>query len=70
MNPSTLRQLWAEIEKTQTSVLLKLSDTDLVKQLIKQLDSKKPLSGEESSTVSAYLSSRTSLIRDLAQAGF
>jgi transcriptional regulator of NAD metabolism len=70
MSSSILRQLWAVIGETQVSTLLKLSDTDLVKQLMKQLNSKTPLSGEESSTVSAYLSARTLLIRDLAQAGF
>lgn len=70
MNSSILRQLWAVVEETQASVLLKLNDTDLVKQLIKQLDSRKPLSGEESNTVSIYLRSRCSLIRDLAEARF
>lgn len=68
MNSSILRQLWAVIEETQTCVLLRLSDADLVKQLLLQLDSKKLLSGEETSTVSAYIRSRTGLIRDLAQA--
>ena len=70
MNSSILRQLWAVIGETQVSTLLKLSDTDLVKQLMKQLDNRTPLSGEESSTVNAYLSARTLLIRDLVQAGF
>jgi hypothetical protein len=70
MSSSILRQLWAVIGETQVSTLLKLSDTDLVKQLMKQLNSKTPLSGEESSTVNAYLSARTLLIRDLVQAGF
>ena len=66
MNSSTLRYLWSVIEQTQASTLLRLNDTDLVKQLLKQLDTKKPLSNEETSTLSAYLYSRTSLIRDLA----
>jgi hypothetical protein len=68
MNSSILRQLWTVVEETQSSVLLKLSDTDLIKQLLRQLDIKNPLSGEETCIVSAYISSRTSLIRDLAQA--
>lgn len=66
MNSSTLRYLWSVIEQTQTSTLLRLNDTDLVKQLLKQLDTKKALTSEESSTLSAYLYSKTPLIRDLA----
>jgi hypothetical protein len=54
------------IEQTQASTLLRLDDTDLVNQLLKQLDTKKPLSSEETNTLSAYLYSRTPLIRDLA----
>lgn len=68
MNSSTLRQLWTVVEETQSSVLLKLSDPDLIKQLLIQLDMKNPLTGEETNIISAYISSRTSLIRDLAQA--
>lgn len=67
MNSSTLRQLWTVIEETQTNVLLKLSDADLVKQLLSQLDHRKPLSGEEAGTISQYLHAKTTLIRDLAQ---
>jgi len=68
MNSLILRQLWTVIEETQTTVLLRLSDMDLVKQVLNQLGSKTTLSSEEISTVSVYLLSRTSLIRDLAQA--
>ena len=66
--PSTLRQLWSVIEETQTGVILKLSDTELVKQLLAQLNKKQALSSEETNTLSAYLYSRTPLIRDLATA--
>jgi hypothetical protein len=65
---STLRYLWSVIEKTQTDTLLKLNDTDMVKQLLKQLDVKKTFSSEETSTINTYLYSRITLIRDLAQA--
>lgn len=68
MNSSILRQLWSVIEETQSSVLLRLSDSELVKQLLTQLDSKNPLTKEEMATISGYLHSRTSLIRDLALA--
>ncbi|MBR8836098.1 MAG: hypothetical protein DSM106950_19250 [Stigonema ocellatum SAG 48.90 = DSM 106950] len=68
MNSSTLRYLWSVVEQTQANTLLKLNDTDLVKQLLKQLDAKIALTSEETSTISTYLYSRITLIRDLAQA--
>ena len=68
MNSLTLRHLWTVVEETQTNVLLRLSDTELVKQLLSQVDNKNPLSGEETNIMSAYILSRTSLIRDLAYA--
>ena len=67
MKSSTLRYLWSVIEKTQTDTLLKLNDTDMVKQLLKQLDVNKTFSSEETSTINTYLYSRTTLIRELAQ---
>ncbi|WP_306296898.1 hypothetical protein [Nostoc sp. TCL26-01] len=61
-----LRLLWSVVEQTQSTTLLELNDTDLVKQLLRQIDSKTVLNTEEIHTVSTYLSSRTELIRDLA----
>ncbi len=66
IDSSILRSLWAIIEETQATILLGLSDTDLIQQLLRQLENRKILSGEETNTVSAYIRSRTSLIRDLA----
>lgn len=68
MDSTTLRLLWSVVEETQTNILLGLPETDLIKQIIRQVNSRRMLSGEETNTVSAYISSRTSLIRDLAQA--
>lgn len=68
MNSSILRQLWSVIEETQSSLLLRLSDTELVKQLLSQLESRNSLSNEEAIAISGYIHSRTSLIRDLALA--
>lgn len=68
MNRSTLRQLWSVVEETHSNALLRLNDTELVKQLLSQLNSKTTLTNEEMVTVSVYLHSKTSLIRDLAQA--
>jgi hypothetical protein len=66
VNSKILRQLWSVVEQTQTSTLVGLSDPDLVKQLLRQLDSKQALSSEEMNSVNAYLFSKTQLIRDLA----
>ena len=68
MNSSTLRQIWSVIEETQSSLLLRLSDTELVKQLLSQLESRNSLSNEEAIAISGYIHSKTSLIRDLALA--
>jgi hypothetical protein len=68
MDSSILWQLWSEIEDTQASLLLKLNDSDLVRHLLWQLDTRKPLSSDETSTVSDYLHAKTSLIRDIALA--
>ncbi|BAY25381.1 hypothetical protein NIES2100_51870 [Calothrix sp. NIES-2100] len=66
VNSKILRQLWSVVEQTQTSALVGLSDSDLVNQLLRQLDSKQALSSEEMNSVNSYLFSRTQLIRDLA----
>jgi hypothetical protein len=67
MDYSTLRYLWTVIEETQTGLLLKLNDTDLVDQLLQQLGDRKFLSREETTVVSHYLHLRTPLIREMAQ---
>jgi hypothetical protein len=67
MDSSTLRQLWSAVEDTQTSILLRLSDSELIAHFITELDNKQPLDREEMTNVSTYLRGKTSLIRDLAQ---
>jgi hypothetical protein len=66
MDSSILRQIWSVIEESHTNFLLGLGDAELVKHLLSQLDRRTILSSEEAMTVSAYLYSRTSLIRDFA----
>ncbi|MDM9380147.1 hypothetical protein QUB80_05465 [Chlorogloeopsis sp. ULAP01] len=68
MNASTLRLLWTVVEETQTSTLVQFPDAELVQQLLWQLRNKTWLTSEETNTISAYLSSRVPLIRDLALA--
>jgi hypothetical protein len=68
MNSSTLRQIWLVIEETQTNILLGFNDAELIQQLLRELENKKFLTSEETSAISAYISSRVPLIRDLALA--
>jgi hypothetical protein len=63
-----LRQLWTVVEETQAMVLLRLSDTDLVRQILGQLQGRSPLTSEEANSLETYICSRTHLIRDIAQA--
>jgi hypothetical protein len=67
MNPSLLRQLWAMVEMTQTSMLLGLNDPDLVRQLTENLQTQQHLDSEQQSAVNQYLAAKLPLIRDMAQ---
>lgn len=67
MTPSILRQVWSVIEETHASLLLKLSDAELLQQLLIQIADKKQLNIEEVCDVRAYIYSRIPLIRDDAQ---
>lgn len=68
MNSSILRQLWSVVEETQANILLSFGDTELVQQLVAQIELRGLLDTEEVGTVSAYVSSRILLIRDMARA--
>lgn len=66
MNPSVLRKTWAAVESAPLNNLLGLSDADLVKALLAKVVSQSPLSLDEEKSISLYLYSKTTLIRDLA----
>ena len=68
MKPSTVRQLWALVERTQSITLLQLNDKDLVEQLFRQLSTSEQLTNEENNCLITYIYSRLTLIRDLAEA--
>jgi succinate dehydrogenase flavin-adding protein (antitoxin of CptAB toxin-antitoxin module) len=68
MEVSTLRQLWSLIEKTHAKTLLQLRDPDLVEWLLGQIERQKSLSVEENILLTTYIRSKSSLIRDLAEA--
>ena len=63
---TTLRLFWGVVEETQSSTLLRLNDTQLVKQLVWQVTNRLLLSSEETYALSDYIHTRTTLIRDLA----
>lgn len=63
----TIREIWSSVEVTSTETILQLNDEELVKQLRQQVESRLALSSEESQTLSAYISSKILLIRDLAE---
>lgn len=64
---TTIREFWTNVEATNTSTLLRLNDAELVKQLHQQVERRLVLSLEESQSLSAYISSKIPLIRDLAE---
>lgn len=72
MNSTTLHQLWSVIEDTQTPTLHTLNDSDLKRQLLRQVQAKYFLSREDTQAVHRYLggllvrSYRLSLIRDMS----
>lgn len=66
INSSLLRQFWSVVEDTQANILLGFSDTELVQQLLRQLQYNGILSTEEIAALSIYIDSRLVLIRDLA----
>jgi hypothetical protein len=67
MNSTILRSFWSLIEEAQIDTILKLNDTELIGQLLKRLEDKQPLNSEESYMMRTYISSKTLLIRELAE---
>lgn len=67
MTPLMLRQLWSLIEQTQASLLLSLDDSSLVHWLMKALGAERSFDRQEADILRSYISSRLTLIRDLAQ---
>jgi hypothetical protein len=67
MTPILIRSFWSLVETTQTSTLLNLNDADLVHWLLRQFESQQRLNLAESNFLREYVSSRLSLIRDIAK---
>ncbi|MEN9518274.1 MAG: hypothetical protein RLZZ381_862 [Cyanobacteriota bacterium] len=67
MNTTLLRQTWNLIETTNAWELLEASESDLIQRLLQRLDAQKPLADRERVSLSNYLQSKMSLIRDTAE---
>jgi hypothetical protein len=67
MDSSTVRMVWDVIEETHSGDLINLPDTALVKLLLQRISRKVLLNGEEVCLLYEYISSRTRLIRDMAE---
>ncbi|MDX2239157.1 MAG: hypothetical protein NW224_00560 [Leptolyngbyaceae cyanobacterium bins.302] len=70
IDTSLLRLTWSVIEETQTSSLLSLTDTGLVRLLLQRISRRILLSGEEVYLLYDYISSKITLIRDMAESRF
>ena len=64
---SILRAVWSSVEALNNQVLLQLNDTDLIHQIMKQVDRAATLSSEERKSLIDYVSSKVMLIRDIAE---
>ena len=62
--------VWGFVETLNPASLLKLSDIELIQKLISEVEKASFLSPEDSQNLSKYISSRTPLIRDLADTKF
>lgn len=67
MNTTLLRQTWNLIETTNALELLEISESELIKRLIKRLDAQQPLADQERASVNNYLLDKMNLIKDTAE---
>ncbi len=66
LKPATLRLIWAVVETVPSQNLLSSSDTALVSTLVQRASSQSVLSESEISSLTRYIQSKLSLIRDIA----
>lgn len=65
-----IRMVWGFVETLNPSSLLKLSDGELIQNLIIQVEKASCLSPQDSQNLLKYIGSKTLLIRDLADTKF
>jgi len=68
INPSVLRIVWSVVESVPSNNLLSSSDTALVSTVVDHTSNQTPLSEEDVYSLSQYIRSKISLIRDVADA--
>ena len=67
LNTTLLRQTWNLIEATNAIDLLEIGETELIQNILKRLDSQKPLADNERICLYNYLHSKINLIKDTAE---
>ncbi|MEL6441244.1 MAG: hypothetical protein AAFQ80_18570 [Cyanobacteria bacterium J06621_8] len=67
IDTNILRKMWRFVETSNPYTIAKLSDEELVRNLIRQVESISPLAAEDLDILSRYITDRTPLIRDVAQ---
>ncbi len=67
MNTTLLRQTWNLIEAINAYELLETNESDLIQQVLKRLESQKPLADQERASLDDYLHAKMSLIKDTAE---
>ena len=65
MKTEVLRRMWQSVESSNPSTLLKMSDEEIVRNIIRQLNAIFPLASKDTKILNDYISARTPLIRDL-----
>jgi len=70
IDTSLLRLTWSVVEETQSTYLVSLTDIGIVRLLLQRISKRVLLSGEEVCLLYDYLSSKTTLIRDMADSRF
>lgn len=70
LETSLLRLTWSVIEEAQSPNLLSLTDTGLVRLLLQRISRRILLNGDEVCSLYDYISSKITLIRDMAESRF
>ena len=62
-----IRAVWSSVETINKQALLHLSDTDIVQQIIEQVERILSLDNHERKSLSDYVNSKVKLIKDIAE---
>ncbi|WP_088891960.1 hypothetical protein [Leptolyngbya ohadii] len=67
MSPTMMRQFWAFIDATRSTIPLALDDRSLVQWLLRQVRSEQSLDRHQQDILGDYICQRLAMIRDMAQ---